>query len=163
MAVFRIECDSPLPAADAWGRLTSWPAQAAHVPFTRITVCTPPPPGVGTRFVARTGRRPLAFDDPMVVTHWQPPSGTRPGRCRVEKRGRALTGWAEIEVYRNGPGCRVIWREEVRIVRAPRLLDRCAAAAGRLVFGRMVRRLVDAKSPRTLRTPMSRSAAPHRR
>ncbi|NEC81673.1 SRPBCC family protein, partial [Streptomyces sp. SID7958] len=103
------------------------------VPLTRITVTTPPPTGEGTVFVARTGLGPLSFRDPMEVTVWEPPGDGTPGRCRLEKRGRVVTGWAEIEV-RPGPGgrARVEWREDLRIALVPAVFDGALARAGRL-------------------------------
>ncbi|NEE38769.1 SRPBCC family protein, partial [Streptomyces sp. SID7982] len=38
MAVFRIERFSPLPAAEAWRRVTDWERHAAQVPLTAISV-----------------------------------------------------------------------------------------------------------------------------
>lgn len=72
----------------------------------------------------------------MEVVRWEPPAGGRPGRCRLEKRGSVITGWAEIEVLPEGPGAVVVWVEELRIRFLPRLLDPLVARAGRLVFGR---------------------------
>ncbi|MEV0264761.1 SRPBCC family protein [Streptomyces sp. NPDC050617] len=144
MAPFLIECRTRLPADEAWRRLTDWKRHAAYVPLTRITVTTPPPSGTGTRFTARTRLGPLAVDDLMEVVRWQPPSADAPGRCRLEKRGRAITGWAEIEVYGAGAGARARWTEELRVRGMPRALDAPTAWAGRLVFGRVVRRLLDA-------------------
>jgi hypothetical protein len=136
--LFVIERDCPLPADEAWRRMTAWERHTATVPFTRITVLTPPPDGVGTAFVARTGIGRLGFDDPMRVTRWEPPARDAPGRCRLEKTGRIVTGWAEIEVRRQGVGSRVRWREELRVWRLPPALDGLTAFAGRAVFGRVV-------------------------
>jgi hypothetical protein len=134
---------APLPLDEAWRRLTDWPRHADAVPLTRISVLTPPPTGVGTRFVARSGVGPLAFDDVMAVTVWRPPADDRPGLCRLEKRGRVVLGWAEIEVA-PGPGgrSRVVWREELRVRFAPRLLDGVLERTATVVFGRAVNRLL---------------------
>lgn len=136
MAVFEIERVTPLPPDEAWRRLTHWERHAAGVPLTRISVPTPPPPGVGTLVVARTAVGRLGFDDPMRVTDWRP--GTH---CRLEKTGRTVTGWAEIDVLPDrsgGSGSLVRWREDVRVRGVPRALDRATALVGRLVFGRLV-------------------------
>ncbi|MBH0242811.1 hypothetical protein I3W98_08360 [Streptomyces cavourensis] len=96
MAVFRIERFSPLPAAEAWRRVTDWERHAEHVPLTAITVAGGAPTRVGTVFTARTGVGPLAFDDPMEVVRWTPPAGGRAGVCLLEKRGsvgRAAVRW----------------------------------------------------------------------
>ncbi|MGW7416457.1 SRPBCC family protein [Streptomyces sp. NPDC054863] len=140
MALFRIADRTPLAPAEAWRRLTAWEQHAAQVPFTRITVTTAPPTRQGTRFVARTGLGRLGFDDPMEVTAWQPPY-----HCRLEKHGRVVTGWAEIDVREEpggGGGARVVWTEDLRLRGLPRVCDRALAAAGRLVFGRAMRALL---------------------
>jgi hypothetical protein len=134
--VFVIERVTALPPAEAWRRLTAWEAHAVAVPLTRITVRTPPPSGTGTLVVARTGLGPLAFEDPMRITDWRP--GTH---CRLEKAGRTVTGWAEIDVLpdpEGGPGSLVRWREDLRLRGVPRALDRATSLAGRLLFGRVV-------------------------
>lgn len=140
MALFRIDRRTEAGPAEVWRRLTDWPRHSGSVPLTRITVTTPGPTGVGTVFVARTGVGRLAFEDPMEVVVWQPPERESPGRCRLVKRGRVVTGWAEIEV-RPGPrgsaaGAQLVWREDLRVWRLPRLLDPLTARVGRLVFGR---------------------------
>ncbi len=113
------------------------------MPLTRITVEPPGPTRRGTLIVARTGVGRLGFDDPMEVVHWAPPTDHAPGRCRLEKRGRVVAGWAQIEVRpRDGRRSDVIWYEDVRISRAGRLLDAPAAWCGRLLFGRLVSRLL---------------------
>ncbi|MEU4657612.1 SRPBCC family protein [Streptomyces sp. NPDC023723] len=143
MATFLLERTAPLPPAEAWRRLTEWQRHGDAVPLTRITVTTDPPTGLGTRFVARTGFGPLAFDDPMEVTVWEPPEDGGPGRCRLEKRGRLVRGWAEIEV-RPGPGgrTRVRWQEELTVRLLPSALDTTLERSGRHVFGRAVNRLL---------------------
>lgn len=143
MATFQLRRTAPLPLDEAWRRLTTWPRHGDVVPLTRVTVTTPPPTGEGTVFVARTGLGPLSFADPMEVTVWQPPADDSPGLCRLEKRGRVVTGWAEIDV-RPGPGgrARVEWREEIHLRFLPAFADTVLARAGRHVFGRAVNRLL---------------------
>ncbi|MDC0767963.1 SRPBCC family protein [Streptomyces sp. HD] len=143
MANFLLERTVPLPLAEAWRRLTEWPRHAEVVPLTRVHVTTPGPTHEGTRFTARSGLGPLSFDDPMEVTVWQPPGDGTPGRCRLEKRGRVITGWAEIEV-RPGPGgrARVVWREELRVRFVPAPLDAVVERMARYVFGRAANRLL---------------------
>ncbi|WP_225848855.1 SRPBCC family protein [Streptomyces sp. HPF1205] len=141
MGLFVIERSTPLPPPEAWRRLTDWQRHAEAVPLTRITVRGAPPSGTGTVVVARTGLGRLGFEDPMRVTAWRP--GTH---CRLEKTGRAVTGWAEIDVLPNrdgGPGSLVRWREDVRVRGVPRALDRVTALAGRFVFGRLVDALLE--------------------
>ncbi|HEX5566910.1 MAG TPA: SRPBCC family protein [Streptomyces sp.] len=143
MAPIRIERRTELPAAEAWRRLTAWERHGRHVPFTRVEVTTEPPTRVGTSVVARTGVGRAAFDDPMEVVRWEPPEEGRPGRCRLEKRGSTVTGWAELEVTAQGGGTLVVWCEEVRVRALPRLLDAPTAWAGRLLFGRVVTGLLE--------------------
>lgn len=71
------------------------------------------------------------------------PGDDAPGLCRLEKRGRVITGWAEIEV-RPGPGerTRVVWREEARVRFLPGVADGVLERAARYVFGRAVNRLL---------------------
>ncbi|CAL9281394.1 SRPBCC family protein [Streptomyces sp. NPDC003090] len=153
MSVFRLERRTGLPAAEAWRRVTDWEAHGARVPLTRVRVLTPGPPGVGTRFTARTGLGPLGFDDPMAVVRWEPPDGAGPGGrpgpglCRLEKYGRVVRGWAEIAVRPDGAGARVTWVEELRVRGLPRWCDPLLARAGRWVFGRELDRLLGAEAP----------------
>lgn len=130
MTAFRIQRLTPLSADEAWQRLTDWPRHAAHVPLTTITLTE-------TGFAARTGIGWLAFDDPMDVVSWAPPA-----HCRLEKRGRFVTGWAEIDVRAAGSGSEVVWTEDLRLRILPSLFDRPTAWAGRLMFGRAIRALL---------------------
>jgi hypothetical protein len=151
MADFLLERTVPLPLDEAWRRVTDWPRHGEVVPLTRVTA--------DGRFVrAWTGVGPLAFLDLMEITVWSPPgeaesggagavegagAGAEAGFCRLEKRGRVVLGWAELEV-RPGPGgrARVLWREEVRVRFLPGFLDGVLRAAGRHVFGRALNRLL---------------------
>ncbi|MEU9331559.1 SRPBCC family protein [Streptomyces sp. NPDC048290] len=143
MITFQLERTAPLPMAEAWHRLTDWPRHGAAVPLTRVSVRTAPPTGRGTVVVARTGVGPVGFDDPMEITLWQPPGEDSPGRCRLDKRGRVVRGWAEIEV-RPGPGgrTRVLWREQLGFRFLPRLADPLVERTAVVVFGREVNRLL---------------------
>lgn len=143
VVTFLIERTAPLPLPEAWRRLTEWPRHGKVVPLTRVTVLTGPPTGEGTVFVARTGFGPLAFDDRMEVTVWRPPTEDEPGLVRLEKRGRVVRGWAQIEV-RLGPGgrSRVVWHEELAVRLLPGLFDPLLLAASRRMFGRAVNRLL---------------------
>lgn len=139
---FVVTRDTRLPPEDAWARLTDWAAHARWVPLTTIAVTTPPPNGVGTVFTARTGLGRFGFDDPMEVVSWDPPAPGRPGHCRLEKRGSVMLGWAELSIEAHGSGSRATWREDARPAKAPRFADRVSAAAGRLLFGRVLRHLL---------------------
>ncbi|MFD7712920.1 SRPBCC family protein [Streptomyces sp. NPDC059785] len=139
MPLFVLERVSPSPVGETWRRLTEWERHADVAPLTRVTVRTPPPNHEGTFFVARSGIGPLAVDDPMEVVEWRPPEADGAGRCRLEKRGSVITGWAEIEVGPDtGGGSRVVWREDLRVRGVPRLLDRQVAWVARKAFGRAV-------------------------
>ncbi|MFI1733850.1 SRPBCC family protein [Streptomyces acidicola] len=140
MVLFLLERVTPLPVDQAWRRLTHWERHADVVPLTDVRVLTPPPNREGTVFVAHSGLGPLAFDDPMEVVTWQPPTGaTATALCRLAKRGRFVTGWAEIEVRPHGDGgSRVLWREDLSVRPLPRLLDRPLKAVARWMFGRTV-------------------------
>lgn len=146
MAVFRIGRTTELTAAECWRRVTDWPAHAAGVPLTSVSVTTPGPAGVGTVFVARTGAGGLGFDDPMEVVRWEPPAAGRPGVCRLEKRGRVVTGWAEIEVRPSAAGSVVLWVEDLRVRGLPRAADPLLASAGRVVFGAALDGLLSGRS-----------------
>ena len=65
-------------------------------------------------FIARTGVGRVGFDDPMEIVEWQPPGADGRGRCRLEKRGPVMLGWAELTVEPHGSGSRVTWREAGR-------------------------------------------------
>ncbi|MEU7580171.1 SRPBCC family protein [Streptomyces sp. NPDC041068] len=148
MALFQFTRPTSLPAAEAWRRLTTWERHGDVVPLTRVDVLTPPPTHVGTVFVARSALGPLGFDDVMEVVEWTPPTTTAPGRCRLEKRGTFVTGWAEIEVRPDTTGARVLWREDLRVRRLPALFDGVLAAVSVRMFGRVVDRLTAASPAR---------------
>jgi hypothetical protein len=143
MALFVVTHNTTRTPAEAWERLTDWPRHGRYVPLTTITVPTPPPPGVGTTFVAHTGVGRLGFDDPMTVTEWEPPVDGGAGRCRLEKQGRVALGWAELTVEPIATGTRASWREDISIAHLPRLADGATAASSRLLFGRVLRRLLE--------------------
>ncbi|MEU9360311.1 SRPBCC family protein [Streptomyces sp. NPDC048301] len=136
MAVFRIERFTSLPTAEAWRRVTDWERHGGTVPLTSVTVTSAPPTGQGTVFVARTGLGVLAFDDPMEVVRWIPPSAGRAGVCQVEKQGSVVLGRASIDVRPTGSGSHVIWVEELRVRLLPGWADPLLATAGRRVFTR---------------------------
>ncbi|MFC9298877.1 SRPBCC family protein [Streptomyces sp. NPDC057011] len=137
MPAIRIIHRTHLPAAEAWLRLTDWERHGAQVPLTRTIIETAPPTRVGTIFTARTGVGRITFDDRMEVTVWQPPNKDTPGRVRLEKRGRTVTGWAEIEVVPVPPGgAEIHWHEDLRLRGLPHALDPAVAAASRLLFTR---------------------------
>jgi len=143
MALVRSTARLDAPTDRVWALVTDWPAHGRWIPLTRVTVDPDSPvhTGLGTRFTGRTALGRVGFDDPMTVTEWQPPSAGRPGRCRVVKRGRWLTGSAEIEVQPDGTGCRLSWTEDVRPRWTPRAADPVVSRVGKLLFDRTLRRL----------------------
>ena len=130
MALFEIVREVPLSAEESWQRLTDWEQHARHVPLTRI---------VRTHggFIARTGIGRLGFDDTMEIVAWR-----EPWFCRLEKRGRVVTGWAEVLVEPAGAGSRVTWREDLHVRGLPRVLDGLTRAVSTRVFSRVVDRLL---------------------
>ncbi|WP_375487719.1 SRPBCC family protein [uncultured Jatrophihabitans sp.] len=142
MAPFVVTVTSPLPPEQAWERVTDWPRHGDHVPLTRVAVTTPAPAGVGTVFVARTGSRRVGFDDIMEIVEWAPPADGDAGHCRIEKTGRVILGWAELTVEPLGAGSRTTWREEATPAHLPRFAEPLVRRSTRLLFGRVVRRLL---------------------
>ena len=138
--MFTVTATSAAAPDVVWREVTDFARHAEGVPLTSATSDVGGP-GVGRRFTVRTALGPVGFDDPMVVTVWDPPF-----RVRVEKTGRVLSGWADICLTRTGSGTLVTWQEEVvpanrAVARLTRpLFDR----VGRLVFGRALRRMLAA-------------------
>lgn len=130
MTVIEIVREVPLGPDEAFSRLTDWPRHGDVVPLTTVRL-------TDTGFVARTGIGPLGFDDVMDVVRWDPPRS-----CRLEKRGRVVTGWAEITVEPAAGGARVTWRELAHWRGVPGFLSRVEAVAGRLLFTVVIRRLL---------------------
>ncbi|MER8104633.1 SRPBCC family protein [Kitasatospora sp. NPDC094016] len=152
MARFVLTRRSPLSPAVCWEQLTAWPRHGDRVPFTRVTVVRGGGGRAGDAILARTVIGPFRFDDPMEIVGLTAPSAGRDGLCRLEKRGRLVLGWAELRVRAPGPdtgqagetgGSEVTWTEELRVARLPALFDPLVARAGRLVFGRVLDRLLE--------------------
>jgi hypothetical protein len=139
VARFTIERDTGLHAAEAWRRLTDWQLHGDFIPFTTVTRAGV---GVGSSFTARTSLGPLGFDDPMHITVWRPPDADTVGHCRIEKRGRVITGWAELTVAPTPTGSRVRWGEAASIRHTGKVLDRPSRLVSRWMFGRLVDRLL---------------------
>jgi Polyketide cyclase / dehydrase and lipid transport len=142
VARFTAVVDSPAPPQRTWCALTDWPSHGRWVPLTDVRLLTPSGPGVGARFVGRTGVGRCGFDDPMEVVEWREPADGVPGRCRVVKQGRVVLGEASFEVApgRSG-GSTVAWTEDVEIVpvRWTRPLAPLVSALGRAAFTRSLR------------------------
>ncbi len=78
VVTFSLERTAPLPLDEAWRRLTEWRRHGDAVPPTRSASARPAPPAGARWIVARTGAGPLAFDDRMEVTVWEPPRDDTP-------------------------------------------------------------------------------------
>jgi len=130
VALFEIVREVHLPPQEAWRRLTDWEEHGRHVPLTRII-------RTDQGFIARTGFWRLTFDDPMHITEWREPSF-----CRLEKQGRLVTGWAEVQVDAMPAGSRVTWREDLHVCGVPRALDGLTRSVSTRVFSRVVDRLL---------------------
>ena len=123
--------DVPLPPIQAWRRLTDW---ERHAEFVTLTTTRTTADG----FVARTGFGRFAIDDPMQIVAWNEPT-----HCRLEKRGRVVTGWAELIVEARGQGSRVIWREEIHVRGVPRFADGITRILSRRLFGHVLDGLLE--------------------
>ncbi len=144
MGSFTVRREVAAPAEAVWASLVHWPNHGRWVPLTRVVTTSPSPVGVGAKFVGRTGIGPLAFDDSMVVTGWQPPSEGRPGQCEIHKTGRVVLGDASFIVTTLGEGrCVVQWSETIQIAGLRRLplAGRVNDLVGRLAFAAVLRRL----------------------
>ncbi|WP_030231879.1 hypothetical protein [Streptomyces sp. NRRL S-350] len=142
MARFVLTRRSQLPPARCWERLTDWPRHGERVPFTRVGVARGTGREVGDVVLARTAFGPLRFDDPMEVVEFVAPGPGRDGLCRLAKRGRPVRGGAVLRVRAVGGGCEAVWAEELLITGLPRFADPVVASVGRLVFGRVLDRLL---------------------
>lgn len=126
MALIEIVRDVQFSQEEAWNRLTDWRRHSDFVPLTSIRL-------TDDGFVARTGLGPLAFDDPMEIVAFEAPSF-----CRLEKRGRVVTGWAELRVAPFGDLTRVVWREDIHVQGMPRFADGLTKASSRKLFGKVI-------------------------
>lgn len=126
MALIEIVREVRLDPAEAWARVTDWARHGDFVPLTRIALT---PQG----FDAFTGVGGVGFHDPMDVVEWREPSF-----CRLEKRGRVVTGWAELQVEPHAAGSRVTWREDIQVWGMPRFMDGVTRASSRALFSRVI-------------------------
>ncbi len=135
MALIEIVREVRLTPDEAWARVTDWPAHGQYVPLTTVTATV-------DGFVARTGIGRLGFDDPMEIVTWSEPSF-----CRLEKRGKVVTGWAELAIEPHGEGSRVTWREDINVRGVPRLFDGLTRRASAMLFSRVVDGLLGQQAP----------------
>lgn len=153
MARFTAHREIDASAQRTWDLVTDWHQHGRWIPATTMTV-TRATGGLGERFVGRSGVGPLAFDDPMVVTRWEPPTDTRAGTAGIDHVGRVVLGTAEVQVVpQPGGRCRLRWTEDIAVLdrRLSRVLLPFIVLGGRLAFGRTlaaVARELEGGSPR---------------
>lgn len=95
--------DVPAPVEQVWAAAVDWDRQDAWMLGTTVRGGH----GPGARLVARTALGPFGFDDPMVVTTWEPPY-----RCVVRHEGRVVRGSAAFEVVPRADGTATfVWSE----------------------------------------------------
>ncbi|MEO7745326.1 MAG: SRPBCC family protein [Actinomycetota bacterium] len=144
MGTFTVRRVVAAPAATVWAMLVDWPSHGRWVPFTTVTTTSASATGVGASFVGRSGIGPIGFDDPMVVTAWQPPDDVAPGLCGIRKIGRIVQGDAQFSVTPLGPArCEVLWSESIEIagVRRLPLAGRLNDLIGRLTFAAVIKKM----------------------
>jgi carbon monoxide dehydrogenase subunit G len=129
-----LEIPTQLSVEDAWNTLTDWRAHGEWIPLTKmIVLASGERPGLGDRFIGRTGVGPIAFDDVMTVTKFEEPGST--GFCEVTKSGRLIKGSASFAVASTESGTVVTWVEDIPL---PEMVEKAfgwlLALFGRLVF-----------------------------
>lgn len=130
MTAFTVRREVPYTPETVFEWVTDWERHGEAVPLTTIT-------STSDGFVARTGLGRIGFDDPMEIVAWDPPRS-----LRIEKRGRVVTGWAEIELEPTASGTLVTWREVAHTAGVPGVLAPLERAAGRALFGRVLDRVL---------------------
>ena len=154
MSSFSVTREVRAPAGELWDLIVDWPRHAAWVPLTQMRVDEHGGHGVGATLVARTQLGPIGFDDLMRVVAWRPPQEPAGvGRVRIVHEGGVVGGVAEIEVRPvTANRCVVTWWEDVDLLpglppgpaKVVALLGGPAnVLAGRLIFGRVLRRAAD--------------------
>ncbi len=109
IAELRLHVDVEAAPAVTWAAMTDWDRQGEWMLATSVRGTVAAGHGVGGQLVAVTGRRPLAFRDPMVITTWEPPY-----RCVVRHTGRLVRGVGIFEVAElPGGRSRFIWVEQL--------------------------------------------------
>lgn len=107
-----LEIPTRLSVDAAWQTLTNWRAHGEWIPLTKMIILAEgKQPGLGDKFIGRTGIGALAFDDVMTVTKFEAP-GSR-GFCEVTKSGRLVKGSASFEVQSTDAGTSVTWVEDI--------------------------------------------------
>jgi hypothetical protein len=144
MARFEVTIDSTLPAPEAWRRVLHLRRHGDVIPLTTLRGDALDAAGLheGSRFVARTGLGPLAFDDEMELETYAPPTGHRPGTAVIRKLGDPIHGVIELHVLPSPSGCSVSWRQRIEVAGVPRPLDPVVSRVARAAYGRTLRELL---------------------
>lgn len=126
---FTLTQEFPIDQFRLWSALSDWAGHGAWIPATTVRVIAGDG-GLGTRFVARTGIGPLAFDDNMTVIEFDAATT----HAVVEKTGPLLTGSAGFRIEPLERGCRLLWFETIQVPLLPRFLCPLVAVVGRQLF-----------------------------
>jgi hypothetical protein len=144
MARFGVVIESGLTAPDAWRRVLDLRMHSRVIPLTTVLgpALSADSLSAGSRFVARTAVGPFGFDDAMVVEAITAPREDRAGVARIHKEGRVIRGSIRLTVTPRSQGSRVEWRQEIRVLGVPALLDHVVAAVARQAYAAVLRRLL---------------------
>lgn len=139
---FTVTTTTPHSPPAAFAILTDFTKHSA--PGTTVYYTTSQTTGAGATFNARTKLGPLAFDDNMTITDWEPPTGSVSGHCYIDKIGPHLRGQAQIIVTPHADGSLVEWREWITLGTQPLtwISGKIALLAGPFVFGAVVKKLL---------------------
>jgi carbon monoxide dehydrogenase subunit G len=132
-----LEIPTQLTVEQAWSKLTNWRAHGEWIPLTKMIIRNEgDQPGLGDKFIGRTGIWPLSFDDVMTVTKFESPTAQSPfGFCEVAKSGRLIKGSASFLVKAADSGTVVVWVEDIPLPRlVERLFSGLLTAVGSAVF-----------------------------
>lgn len=126
---FTLEQDWHIEPSRLWAALSDWAGHGEWIPATTVRILDGDG-GLGTRFVARTGLGPIAFDDNMTVIEFDATTT----HAVVKKTGPLLTGSAGFRIEPRAHGSHLIWFETIRVPLLPRFLTPLVAAIGKQLF-----------------------------
>lgn len=117
--------------------------QSDLIPFTKVR-------RVDDELLTRTdlsvlgawGRK-IGFDDPMQIVRMSPRVPGAVG-VRVNKLGRVITGWVEVEALPSVDGSRLFWRQHIQVRGLPRWLNPLVAKTARAGYRRILQQLLRA-------------------
>jgi hypothetical protein len=144
MAQFEVTIDSPLPAPEAWRRVLHLRRHGEVIPLTTLRGDALDAAGLheGSRFVARTGLGPLAFDDEMEFETYVPPTEHDPGTAVIRKVGGPIHGVIELHVLPTPSGCSLAWRQRIDVSGVAHRLDPVVAGVARAAYRRTLLELL---------------------